>query len=312
MKWLYRGLGAVIALVALSVSGAAAQTGANPSDFNGEIVAAGSSTVAPVTARLFEMFTRMGFRGTTRNDVLGTGAGFEHFCQDLNADLANASRPIRESELAACRANGREPIELVIAIDALAVVVSASNTFVRDLTLEQLAAIYSGSAAAWDELDARYPRAAIFPYAPGTDSGTFDYFVEEVFENDPRDILRAPGIQFSESDTVLVTYIESNANALGFFGYAYYYPERRRLRALNIDGVEPNADTAASGAYPLSRPLYLYTAASVLREKPQVAAFARFYLENVNSQLGLRGSQIGYFPVTDATMANNRAALAGM
>ncbi len=310
MKRLHRGIGVMLlSAVVLSASLAAAQTGVNPSDVSGEIVAAGSSTVAPVTARMFEMFTRMGFGGAVRNDVLGTGAGFEHFCEDLDADIANASRAINATELAACRANGREPIELVIGIDALAVVVSASNTFARDLSRDELAAIYSGGAASWDELDANYPRSPVFPYSPGTDSGTFDYFVEAIFDRSPRAILRAPGVQFSESDTVLVTYIEANNFAIGFFGYAYYYPERRRLRALSIDGIEPGADTAASGAYPLSRPLFIYTAASVLAEKPQVAAFVRFYLENVSSQLGLDGRQVGYFPVTDATMGNNVAAL---
>ncbi len=276
---------------------------------SGPIAIAGSSTVKPITDRMIELYRQQGFSGNITNDAIGTGGGFERFCFEALADIANASRPIKETEAEACRAIGREPLEFQVAIDALAVTVSANNTFVESLTIEQLADIYSGRVTTWSQLDPAWPNEPIYLYSPGTDSGTFDYFVEEVLANDPRPIVTVRGIQFSEDDVVLVTAIENNPYAIGYFGYAYYYPERGRLRALKINDVEPNEKTAQTGQYPLSRPLFIYSSRSVMAEKRQVGEFVRFYLQNVTSQLGTGAGQVGYFSVSNQKMAENLAAL---
>jgi phosphate binding protein len=287
-----------------------------PSSLTGRIETAGSSTVAPVTQRLLERFEQAGFSGGYNNEVLGTGGGFDRFCRDLTADIANASRPISAEERADCEANGREVVEFQIAIDALAVVVSNSNSDVNDLTLDQLAQIFSGRATAWNQVEPGWSEDLIYLYSPGTDSGTFDYFVEEVFDGDPVDILTVPGIQFSEDDNILVQRIETNGGAIGYFGYAYYLPERARLRAVSIEGVAPSERTvnvdaspdprgAAEEQYPLARPLFIYTSPDVMIENPQVAEFVRFYLETVQDELGTSSGAIGYFPVSEETRAAN-------
>lgn len=295
-------------IFALSAVLGGAQAQSTPAR-SGPIAIAGSSTVKPVTDRMVALYQQQGFSGNITNDSIGTGGGFERFCYEATSDIANASRPIDADEAEACRAIGRDPLEFQVAIDALVVTVSASNTFVDSLTMEQLAEIYSGRAATWNALNPAWPNEPIYTYSPGTDSGTFDYFVEEVLENDPRPIVAVRGIQFSEDDVVLVTAIENNPYAIGYFGYAYYYPERGRLRALNINDVEPNEHNAQSGDYPLSRPLFIYSARSVMAEKRQVGDFVRFYLQNVAPELGTGINQVGYFPVSDETLAANLATL---
>jgi len=281
----------------------------DPLSVTGDIVIAGSSTVFPVTERMADLFVQDGFPGTITVDSIGTGAGFSRFCAG-ETDISNASRPIRDSERETCRSIGREPVELFIAIDALAVVVSQENDFVFDLTLEEVATIFSGGTdITWQDIRPEWPAERIRLFSPGTDSGTFDYFVEEVFDRDPAPILNAPGIQLSEDDNVLVQGVLGSPFAIGYFGYAYFAENTETLRAIAIDGVEPTEETAETGEYPLSRPLFVYTAVPILAEKPQVAAFLLYYLTFVNDELGIEEGQIGYFPVSVQAMNASKTAL---
>jgi phosphate transport system substrate-binding protein len=274
----------------------------DPLSVTENIIAAGSSTVFPVTERIAAIFNEEGFAGTITVDSVGTGAGFERFCVNAETDISNASRAIKDEEKTACQGNGLEPIGFYIGIDALAVAVSSENTFVDSLTIEQLAAVFSGTAKTWADVNPAWPAEEISLFSPGTDSGTFDYFVEAVFDSDEAPILNAPGIQLSEDDNVLVTGVEGSVGAIGYFGYAYYSENADKLRAVPIEGVEPNATTAESGEYPLSRPLFIYSAPSIIAEKSQVAAFINYYLTNVTDQLGTDEGKIAYFPVSNNSL----------
>ncbi|RMG70253.1 MAG: phosphate ABC transporter substrate-binding protein PstS family protein [Chloroflexi bacterium] len=260
------------------------------------IVVAGSSTVFPVTSRMADLFNQDGFAGTITVDSVGTGAGFERFCVNAETDISNASRPIKQEEIDACAQNGRTAFPLYVAIDALAVVVDQSNDFAYDLTLEQLAAIYSGEVTAWNEINPEWPAETIRVSSPGSDSGTYDYFVEEVLDGDEALIQSVPGIQFSENDNVLVNNVVGDPYAIAYFGFAYYQENQGSLRVLNIEGIEPNEETGSTFTYPLSRPLFIYSAPEIIREKPQVGAFLVYYLQNVESQLGGGEGEIGYIP----------------
>ena len=277
------------------------------------IVVAGSSTVFPVTERMADLFNQEGFAGTITVDNVGTGAGFERFCKNAETDISNASRAIKGTEAEACVANGRANLlEFFVGIDALAVVVSTENTFVDNLTMEELAAIFSGTATTWADVRPEWPAETILKFSPGTDSGTFDFFVEEVLAKNKEAILNAPNTQYSEDDNVLVQGVQGSPFAIGYFGFAYYVENASILKAISLDGVEPNAFTAESFQYPLSRPLYIYTAAEILAEKPQVASFISYYLSNVNGELGTGEGQIGYFPVSKYAMSTNRVVLAAV
>ncbi len=277
----------------------------DPLAVTGNIVTAGSSTVFPVTERMADLFNQDGYPDTITVDSIGSGGGFERFCPNAETDVSNASRPINQGEIDACLANGRDPLGFFVAIDALAIVVSIENDFVDGLTLEDLAAIYSGEAATWADINAEWPAEAIGLFSPGSDSGTYDYFVEEIFDEDEGPIQNAPGVQFSEDDNVLVQGVESSPYTIAYFGFAYYQENQDLLRAIPIEGVEPNEETGATGVYPLSRPLFIYSAPSIMQEKPQVADFINYYLNNVNAQLGTASDQIGYIATTDYIARRN-------
>lgn len=259
---------------------------------HGEILIAGSSTVYPLTLLLAQAFIDEGFSGTIKIDPVGTGVGFERFCISGDTDISNASRAIQEAEIENCRAIGREPVEFRVGTDALVIVVSAANDFADDLTLEELRTLFS-TARRWSDLRAAWPDERILRYTPGTDSGTFDYFVEAVFDGEMMPLLRA-NPQLSEDDHVLVSGVSSSPYAVGFFGFAYYSENRELLRALAIEGVEPGTASVEDGSYPLARPLFIYSATSIIQTKSQVAAFLNYYLTHV-SDLVL---EAGYFPAS--------------
>jgi phosphate transport system substrate-binding protein len=265
----------------------------DPLDFSaGSIVTAGSSTVFPLSERMGETWASAGGIAPSI-DSIGSGAGIERFCVSGETDIANASRAMRESEYESCNTIGRTAIEFRVGTDALTVVVSAENDFVTDVTLEELALIFS-TATNWSDVRAEWPAEPIQRFIPGTDSGTFDFFVEAVFEEDSAPILAASNLQLSEDDNVLVQGVEGSPYAIAFFGFAYYANEGSALKALSLNGVTPNGISAEDGSYPLSRPLFIYSDASIMAEKPEVGAFVNYYLTNVNAEI----ETVGYFPAS--------------
>ncbi|MBI5668346.1 MAG: phosphate ABC transporter substrate-binding protein PstS family protein [Chloroflexi bacterium] len=265
----------------------------DPLSVEGDIVTAGSSTVFPLTEAVAARFGDEGYTGTVTVDSIGTGAGFERFCVNGETDISNASRAIRQEEVDACAALNppRTPIEFRVGTDGLAVVVSGENDFVQDVTTDELRAIFS-TVQNWSDVRPEWPNEPIQRFIPGTDSGTFDYFVEEIFDEDEAPILASSNLQLSEDDNVLVQGVESSPYAVGFFGYAYYQAEGDRLRAVAIEGVTPNAESVESGDYALARPLFIYSDAGILAAKPQVGAFINFYLTHADEE----AANVGYFP----------------
>ncbi|MDX1687823.1 MAG: PstS family phosphate ABC transporter substrate-binding protein [Candidatus Promineifilaceae bacterium] len=272
----------------------------DPLGVEGNIVTAGSSTVFPLAEAVAAQFEDEGFSGEITIDSIGSGAGFERFCVAGETDISNASRPIREGEVESCREIGREPIEFRVGTDALAVTVSAENDFVQGVTLEELALIFS-SAENWSDVRSEWPEEPILRYIPGTDSGTFDYFVEVTFDENEQPILDAANLELSEDDNVLVQGITGSPYAIGFFGYAYYSENTDVLDVLNVEGVEPTAENVDAGEYPLARPLFIYSDAGIMQEKPQVAAYINYFLSNVNDVI----TDVGYFPAS--TQALNQS-----
>lgn len=256
----------------------------------GNIITAGSSTVFPLSERIAELFIEEGYAGNITIDSIGSGAGFERWAVSGETDIANASRAISEKEIAAAKAIGREPLEFRIGTDALAVTVSSKNTFLTGVTQDQLKKIFS-VAVYWSDVDPSWPKQEILRFTPGTDSGTFDYFVEHLFKKDRKPLLSSKNLQMSEDDNILVQGVSESPYGIGFFGYAYFEENRSKMKVLSIDGVTPDRKTVDDGLYPLARPLFLYTSARILKEKPQVAAFLAYYLQNVDRVI----RRVGYF-----------------
>lgn len=262
----------------------------------GDILTAGSSTVFPLSEAIAAKWEADGALVIPTIDSVGTGGGFERFCQSGESDISNASRAINQEEIDLCAAlaTPRIPVEFRVGTDALTVVVSAENDFAYDVTAAELALIF-GTAVNWSDVRPEWPAEPILRFIPGTDSGTFDYFVETVFDEDTGPILAASNTQQSEDDNVLVQGVESSPYAVGFFGYAYYQEAADALRALSIDGVAPTAETAENNTYPISRPLFIYSDAGVIAAKPQIGTFVNYYLTNVNAVI----DEVGYFPASD-------------
>ncbi|MDJ0755341.1 MAG: phosphate ABC transporter permease PstA [Ardenticatenaceae bacterium] len=167
---------------------------ASINDAAGEILIAGSSTVFPLSQRIADDFQAAGFAGNVSIESVGSTAGMRAFCVDESVDIANASRPITQAEREACRANGREPLELQVGNDALVVVVNPANEFATDLTSEQLTPLFS-SASSWSEISSAYPNQPIDRYIPGLDSGTLDFFSEAAFGGELSDLPKEDLIQ---------------------------------------------------------------------------------------------------------------------
>ncbi len=254
---------------------------------SGQIVADGSSTVAPLTTAAAESFREEQGGVDVTVGTSGTGGGFEKFCSG-ETDISDASRPIKDDEEAPiCKQNGVEYTEFQVATDALTVVVSSENDWADCLTVEQLNAIWKPGSKIenWRQVPGGdYPDEKLTLAGPGTDSGTFDYFTNEV--NGEEGASRSD-YTASEDDNVIVRAVEGAKGALGYFGFTYYEENENRLKALGIDAgdgcVDPSVEAAQDGTYkPLSRPLFIYVKNEAL-QRPEVAGFVRYYIENALS-----------------------------
>jgi phosphate transport system substrate-binding protein len=270
-----------------------------PIDWNvaGEINVTGSSTVYPLTRQLAHCFQAGGFADPINIESTGTLAGFEKFCAG-EVDIANASHPMSEADRALCQSNGLTPLEFQVGTDALAIVVSNKNNFANNVTPEELQQIL-GTADLWSKVRPEWPAEPIKRYYPTEKSGTFASLVDVLFAGDTSALLNAPNIVLqSELDKELVAGIQNDPWAVGFFGYAYYQQNKELLHTLPVQGIKPLPETVDQKTYPLVRPLFIYTAAEAMSEKPQVAAFINFYLSNVKEYV----INVGYFLPTQEAL----------
>lgn len=248
----------------------------------------GSSTVFPITEAVAEEFQKSK-RGKVKVTVgiAGTGGGFKKFCRG-EIDVSNASRPILKQELLACKSAGIEFFELPIAYDALTVMVNLKNDWVKSISITDLKKMWQPAAQSkvttWSQIRPEWPNNPLKLFGPGADSGTFDYFTEAVVgkAKSSRGDFTA-----SEDDNVLVQGIANDRNALGYFGFAYYIENQKKLKALAIDGgkgaVAPSPQSVENGSYqPLSRPVFVYVSKKSLA-KTEVKEFVEFYLKNAGS-----------------------------
>ncbi len=261
---------------------ASGEESASPSGLSGTIQIDGSSTVAPLSEAAAELFQEENPDVDVVVGTSGTGGGFEKFCAG-DIDIADASRPIKDEEIAACEAAGIEYEEVTVANDGLAVVVNPENDWASCLTVEQLNAIWGpdSKVKSWKEVDPSFPDEPLELFGPGTDSGTFDYFTGEI--NGEEGASRTD-YQPSEDDNVIVQGVQGSPGAMGYFGLSYVTQNEGAIKAVEIDGgdgcVAPSEETVLDGTYkPLSRPLFVYPSAQAL-ERPEVKAFLEFYISN--------------------------------
>jgi phosphate transport system substrate-binding protein len=307
-KWL-----AIIASASLLAVGVAAcgddDDNGGGGDLSGSIRIDGSSTVAPLSEPMGELFNEENSGVNVTVGTSGTGGGFEKFCNG-ETDISDASRAIEPDEEKACASNGIDFEEVVVANDALTVVVNPDNP-VTCMTVDQVAAVYSPKATAtsWsdiDGLDADFDEDLEI-FSPGADSGTFDYFTEAI--NGEEGAQRSQGVNVvGENDNATVTGVTGSTGGIGYFGYSFYNENRDRLKAMQIENpktgecVEPTPETTQSGDYaPLGRQLFIYPSAQAL-EKPEVLEFVNFYLQSVNDV----ADQAGFIALTEAQLTESQ------
>lgn len=260
-------------------------SGSGAAKASGEVIADGSSTVSPLTEVAGELFKEENAGVDVSVGTSGTGGGFKVFCKG-STDISNASRPIKAEEAALCKTAGITYTELQVATDALTVVVSKDNTFIDCLTTAELKKLWEPAAAkkvtTWNQVNAKFPNQPIELYGPGTDSGTFDYFTDEI---NGKEGASRTDYNASEDDNVLVQGVAGSKNALGYFGFTYFEENASKLKAVKVDNgkgcVAPSVATSQDGTYsPLSRPLFIYVSNKAATAKPQVKAFVKFYVAN--------------------------------
>lgn len=290
-------------------------------DADATVGIAGSSTVFPLSTAVLSQWIDEG-GPEYQIDSIGSGGGFERFCFEGGSDISNASRPIDDHETAGCQTTwGGPPIEIRVGTDALSVVISQGNRFATELTIDEVATAFSlaETGATWADVNPDFPAHPIALFSPGADSGTFDYFNEVVFdEADPSPILSSIANIVGEDDNVTVQGVAedgctegdvSTTCAIGYFGYAFFAENQDVLQAVAVDAgdgpVSPSAASVDDNTYPLSRPLFMYTADSVIVDKPQVAEFIAYYLDNVNDLIG----EVGYFPAPEEALQDAADAI---
>lgn len=264
---------------------------------SGKVVMDGSSTVFPIMEAVAEEYSAEQPEVEVTVGVSGTGGGFKRFVTG-ETDFSNASREIKEEEAAEAEKNGVEFTQLSVALDGLSLVVNPANDWAQDITIEELNKMWTDtSIKTWKDVRSDWPDEEISFFAPGKDSGTFDFFNEAVL--DDTDIRE--DAQLSEDDNVLVTGVSGTEGAIGFFGYAYYIENKDTLRAMAVEGVEPTPETINDLSYPLSREIYTYVNNASLKDKEQVAEFARFMNENA----GALSEEVGYVGMEQARYDEN-------
>lgn len=301
---------AMLAMIASSGTGYAATM----------VTADGSSTVYPISEAVAEEFGKANSDVQITVGVSGTGGGFKRFCKG-ETDISNASRPIKSKEADMCFEEGIEYIEIPVAYDGLAVMVSPQNDWVTSLTVKELNKMWApeaqGKVTNWNQIRSSFPDKPLKLVGPGTDSGTFDYFTEVI--NGKSGSSRGDYVA-SEDDNVLVQGISSDKNSLGYFGLAYYEENKDKLKLVPIDDenegngsgpVAPSMETVLAGTYqPLARPIFIYVSKKAA-ERPEIQAFIEFYLKNA-AELS---AEVGYVPLSaqayELALARFKAGKAG-
>ena len=255
---------------------------ASTGDLSGTIKIDGSSTVAPFAEAAAENFQGENPGVKITVGTSGTGGGFEKFCAG-ETDISDASRPIKEDEeVPVCKKAGIDYKELQVANDGIAVVTNP-DLKVECLTTDQLKQLWNqgSKVKSLSEIDPKLPDTQLSLFGPGTDSGTFDFFTDEI--NGEEGVSRED-YQPSEDDNVLVQGVAGEAGGLGYFGHSYYEQNQDKLNLVKVDGgdgcVEPTVETIQTGEYkPLSRPLFMYPSTKALK-RPEVKAFLQYVVDN--------------------------------
>ena len=326
-----------------AASGAPAQSGGCSS--RNQVWAAGSSTVFPFATRVAETVAKTTGGQAAKVESLGTGGGFKLFCQGTGAaypDIADASRPMKKSEWDKCQAAGiTDIVEIKIGFDGI-VIADAKAAPVFKVTREQIyralaAEVPTGSgfgpntAKTWADVAKGLPGESILVYGPPPTSGTRDAFSELAMEAGGGKVpalaalkksneddfkakthkIRSDGawVDAGENDNAIVQTLEKTPGAVGVFGYSFLENNMDKVKAATVDGVAPTFETISSGAYPLSRSLYVYVKKANIGVTPGLKEFLDGFTSDAATGKGGYLQQRGLIPLPAVEHEAQKAAL---
>jgi phosphate transport system substrate-binding protein len=273
-------------------------SGAPTADLSGDIKLEGSSTVYPISQAIAEEFMNLHDGVNVTVGLSGSSNGFKAIING-DADIANASRHIKDEEKTKLQEKGQEAVEMPVAYDGITVVINPQNDWATDITVEELKKIWEkdSKVTKWSEVREGWPDEKITLFGPGAASGTFEYFTEAI--NGEAKVSRED-YTASEDDNVLVQGVSGDKYGMGYFGFSYYEENQGALKALPIKvtadapAVAPSLESIGDGSYkPLSRPIFIYPLKSAL-ERPEVQEFIKFYMSAEGQQYV---SEVGYVPL---------------
>lgn len=281
--------GGSLTLAACGSSDSSSDTsgGSGAANLSGKITIDGSSTVAPLTTAAAEAFNGKNPDVNITVGTSGTGGGFEVFCKG-ETDISNASRSIKDDEAEVCKKAGVEYEEIRVASDGITMITKAGVDVGKTcLNFSQLEKIWAPGSKVnnWSQVGSGFKDLPLTLAGPGSQSGTYDFFNEEILGEDAQGevIQSRQDYSASEDDNVTVRAITDAEAGLGYFGFTYFEENTDTLQAFAVDGgkgcVEPTTDSITSGDYPLSRPLYIYASKKAL-QRPEVMAFVKDYVAN--------------------------------
>ena len=305
---------ASVALVATGLLLLSACAGGSDSSTRKTVLLDGSSTVGPFAEAAAELFMDVNSGVRVTVGISGTGGGFEKFCNG-ETDGSNASRDIKGEEADLCASNGIEFGRITVANDALSVIVNKDNPL-ECISVEALTAIWNqdSTVSTWGDLPGfdvgELSLESVVLYGPGTDSGTFDFFTEEI--NGESGNIRTDYNNIGEDDNQAVQGVVGSASAMAFIPYSFYQEYSDTVKGLAIDNgngcVDPTVDNLLAGDYtPLGRALYMFPSGSAL-QRAEVVAFYTFVIEQNESI----AAAAGLVALTPAQKTEQLAVVAGL
>jgi phosphate transport system substrate-binding protein len=295
MKNLFKSVGFIAIVAVLFFTCKSNQSGKSGEKISGTIKIDGSSTVYPVSEAVAEEFRKEYPKVNVAIGSSGTGAGFKKFARG-ETDISDASRPIKKVEKEACKENNISYEELMIALDGISIMVNPENTWIQNITVDELKKIWEPDSkiTKWSDIRPDWPAEDIHLYGPNTAHGTYDFFTEAV--------LGESGSSRTDYNAVAdynvgIQGISSDKYALGYFGLAYYEENKDKLKLVGVDNgngpVKPSLETVKNGTYaPLSRPLFIYINSTAVKRN-EVVKFVNYYIENA----GELAKEVGYIPL---------------
>lgn len=268
---------------------------------------AGSSTVYPITSEAIYQYELVNDHIPVNLESTGTGGGFELFTKG-ETDINNASRPIKEEEINDAKENGISYTELLLGTDGISVIVNPENDWIDDITVEELKMIFENDSTVqtWSDVREEWPDEKINLFGPTSASGTYDFFCEEVVEEEGDDGCAIRGdMNGTENDNEVISNVSNDEYGIGFLGYAFYQENKDAVKALAINGTLPEPHSIKNGDYYLSRPLYIYVNNNNMKSSENLNKFVTFYMDGIADYVEVAG----YVPLDENQYEEQRAKL---